>query len=120
HWEGDPLAGAANSQVATLVERHSRFPMLVAVDGKDTRTVTGALSRQIHRLPRQPRRSLTRDRGMEMAEHARLTVATDVTVDCCDPQSPRQRGTNENTNGPLRQYPPKGTHLSTLTQPRLD
>jgi IS30 family transposase len=99
HWEGDLLAGAANSHIATLVERHSRFLMLIAVDGKDTRSVTSALSRQLSRLPQQLRSSLTWDRGMEMAEHARFTVATDVKVYFCDPQSPWQRGSNENTNG---------------------
>jgi len=120
HWEGDLLAGAANSHIATLVERHSRFLMLIAVDGKDTHSVTSALSRQVSRLPQQLRSSLTWDRGMEMAEHARFTIATDVKVYFCDPQSPWQRGSNENTNGLLRQYFPKGTDLSKLTQPQLD
>ena len=109
------LAGAANSHVATLVERHSRFVMLVAVEGKDTRTVTNALSQQIGQLPQQLRSSLTWDRGMEMAEHARFTVATDVQVYFCDPQSPWQRGPNENTNGLLRQYLPKGGRSSPAT-----
>jgi IS30 family transposase len=120
HWEGDLLAGAANSHVATLVERHSRFLMLVAVDGKDARSVTSALSQQVGQLPQQLRSSLTWDRGMEMAEHARFTIATDVKVYFCDPQSPWQRGSNENTNGLLRHYLPKGTDLSKLTQPQLD
>jgi IS30 family transposase len=120
HWEGDLLTGAANSQIATLVERHSRFVLLVGVGGKDTRSVTSALSRQVRRLPQQLRNSLTWDRGMEMAEHARFTVATDVKVYFCDPRSPWQRGSNENTNGLLRQYLPKRTHLSQLTQPQLD
>jgi IS30 family transposase len=120
HWEGDLLAGAANSHVATLVERHSRFLMLVAVEGKDTRSVTSALSRQVGRLPQQLRSSLTWDRGMELSEHARFTVATDVKVYFCDPQSPWQRGSNENTNGLLRQYLPKGTDLSKLSQTQLD
>jgi IS30 family transposase len=120
HWEGDLLAGAANSHIATLVERRSRFVMLVAVEGKDTRSVTNALSRQIERLPEQLRASLTWDRGMEMAEHARFTVATDVRVYFCDPHSPWQRGSNENTNGLLRQYLPKGTNLASYTQPQLD
>jgi len=120
HWEGDLLAGAANSHVATLVERYSRFLLLVAVAGKDTRSVTSALSSQIRLLPQQLRASLTWDRGMEMAEHARFTVATDVRVYFCDPQSPWQRGSNENTNGLLRQYLPKGTDFSKLTQPQLD
>jgi IS30 family transposase len=120
HWEGDLLAGAANSHIATLVERHSRFVMLVAVEGKDTRSVTDALSRQIRRLPQQLRRSLTWDRGLEMAEHARFTVATDAKVYFCDPRSPWQRGSNENTNGLLRQYLPKRANLALLTQARLD
>ena len=120
HWEGDLLAGSANSHVATLVERHSRFLMLVAVDGKDTRTVTQALAKHVCRLPEQLRASLTWDRGMEMAEHARFTVATDVRVYFCDPQSPWQRGSNENTNGLLRQYLPKGSDLSKHSQPELD
>ena len=120
HWEGDLLAGAANSHIATLVERHSRFLMLIAVDGKDTRSVTSALSHHVRRLPQQLRSSLTWDRGLEMAEHARFTVATDVKVYFCDPQSPWQRGSNENTNGLLRQYLPKGTNLSTVTQTELD
>lgn len=120
HWEGDLLAGAANSHVATLVERHSRFVILVAVDGKDARSVTEALSRQIRRLPQQLRRSLTWDRGLEMAEHARFTVATDVKVYFCDPRSPWQRGSNENTNGLLRQYLPKRANLAFVTQTRLD
>ena len=94
--------------------------MLVAVDGKDTRSVTNALSRHVRRLPEQLRSSLTWDRGLEMAEHARFTIATDVKVYFCDPQSPWQRGSNENTNGLLRQYLPKGTDLSRLTQPQLD
>lgn len=120
HWEGDLLAGAANTHIATLVERHSRFVLLVAVDGKDTRSVTRALSEQVRRLPQQLRSSLTWDRGMEMAEHARFTIATDVRVYFCDPHSPWQRGSNENTNGLLRQYLPKGTDLSRFTQPDLD
>jgi IS30 family transposase len=120
HWEGDLLAGAANTHIATLVERHSRFLMLVAVDGKDTRSVTRALSKQLRRLPEQLRCSLTWDRGTEMAEHARFTIATNVKVYFCDPQSPWQRGSNENTNGLLRQYLPKGTDLSKLSQPQLD
>jgi IS30 family transposase len=120
HWEGDLLAGASNSHVATLVERHSRFLMLIAVDGKDTRSVTSALARHVQRLPEQLRASLTWDRGTEMAEHARFTVATEVKVYFCDPQSPWQRGSNENTNGLLRQYLPRGTDLSRLTQAQLD
>ena len=120
HWEGDLLSGAGNSHVATLVERHSRFLVLVAVDGKDTRTVTNALSREVRRLPEKLRGSLTWDRGMEMAQHARFTVATDVDVYFCDPQSPWQRGSNENTNGLLRQYLPKGANLASYSQAQLD
>jgi len=120
HWEGDLLAGACNSHVATLVERQSRFLMLVAVEGKGARSVTDALTRQIRRLPQQLRRSLTWDRGLEMAEHARFTVATDVQVYFCDPRSPWQRGSNENTNGLLRQYLPKRSNLAFATQARLD
>jgi IS30 family transposase len=120
HWEGDLLAGAQNSHVATLVERHSRFVQLVKVAGKDATSVTRALTRHVRRLPDGLMASLTWDRGMEMAQHRRFTVATDVTVYFCDPQSPWQRGTNENTNGLIRQYLPKGTNLSRLTQAQLD
>jgi IS30 family transposase len=120
HWEGDLIAGGANTHLATLVERHSRFVMLVALDGKDTLTVTQALSKHVRRLPDQLRSSLTWDRGTEMAAHAKFTLATDVKVYFCDPQSPWQRGSNENTNGLLRQYLPKGTDLSKFTQSQLD
>lgn len=120
HWEGDLLAGSSNSQIATLVERHSRFVVLVALQGKDTRSLTRALSRQVGRLPEQLRASLTWDRGLEMADHATFTVATDVKVYFCDPRSPWQRGSNENTNGLLRQYLPRGSNLSFFTQARLD
>ncbi len=102
HWEGDLLRGARNSHVATLVERHSRFCMLVKVPGKDTTTVVAALSRHVRTLPATLRRSLTWDRGLEMAQHKSFTMATDVQVYFCDPQSPWQRGSNENTNGLLR------------------
>jgi IS30 family transposase len=120
HWEGDLLAGTANTHIATLVERHSRFVMLVAVAGKDTRSVINALSTHVRGLPEQLRSSLTWDRGMEMADHARFTIATDVKVYFCDPQSPWQRGSNENTNGLLRQYLPKGIDLSQFSQPELN
>lgn len=120
HWEGDLLAGAANTHIATLVERHSRFVLLVGVEGKDTRSVVGALTRQMGALPDQLRRSLTWDRGTELATHAQFTIATDLKVYFCDPQSPWQRGSNENTNGLLRQYLPKGTDFSQFTQPQLD
>ena len=120
HWEGDLLAGAKNTHIATLVERQSRFVQLIKVPGKDTETVVRALTRHVRRLPEGLMASLTWDRGTEMAEHKRFTVATDVAVYFCDPQSPWQRGTNENTNGLLRQYFPKGTDLSTFTQAKLN
>ena len=120
HWEGDLLRGARNSHVATLVERHSRFVMLVQVPSKDTATVVAALSQHVRQLPATLRRSLTWDRGLEMAQHQSFTVATDVKVYFCDPQSPWQRGSNENTNGLLRQYLPKKTDLSSYSQSDLD
>lgn len=120
HWEGDLLSGTRNSHIATLVERHSRFTLLVKVDGKDTGSVVTALSKQVRKLPAQLRRSLTWDRGSELAAHKDFTVATDVKVYFCDPQSPWQRGTNENTNGLLRQYFPDGTDLSCFSQTDLN
>ena len=120
HWEGDLLRGARNSHVATLVERHSRFCMLVKVPGKDTATVVAALSQHVRQLPATLRRSLTWDRGLEMAQHKNFSIATHVKVYFCDPQSPWQRGTNENTNGLLRQYLPKKADLSRFTQSDLD
>jgi IS30 family transposase len=120
HWEGDLIGGTKNSHIATLVERHSRFTALVKVQSKDTATVVAALSQQILRLPTSLRRSLTWDRGLEMAQHKSFTVATDVKVYFCDPHSPWQRGTNENTNRLLRQYLPKRTDLSSYTQSQLD
>jgi IS30 family transposase len=120
HWEGDLLRGARNSHVATLVERHSRFCMLVKVPGKDTTTVVAALSRHVRTLPATLRRSLTWDRGLEMAQHKSFTMAREVQVYFCDPQSPWQRGSNENTNGLLRQYLPKKADLSCYSQSDLD
>jgi len=120
HWEGDLLSGAKNSYIATLVERHSRFAMLVKVPGKDTEAVVQALSRHVRKLPATLRRSLTWDRGLEMARHKEFTVATEVKVYFCDPQSPWQRGTNENTNLLLRQYFPRGTDLAPISQAQLD
>ena len=120
HWEGDLLSGSRNSHIVTLVERHSRFAMLIKVPSKDTAVVVTALSRHIRKLPVTLRRSLTWDRGLEMARHQDFTVATDVQVYFCDPQSPWQRGTNENTNLLLRQYFPRGTDLSVYSQAQLD
>jgi len=120
HWEGDLLAGAGNTYVVTLVERHSRYCMLMKVAGKDTATVVGVLSRHVQQLPAALRRSLTWDRGLEMAQHKTFTMATDVQVYFCDPQSPWQRGSNENTNGLLRQYLPKNADLSRFSQAELD
>lgn len=119
HWEGDLIGGTKNSYIATLVERHSRYVMLVKVANKDTRSVVSALIRQTQRLPRELYKSLTWDRGKEMADHPRLSLATDVEVYFCDPQSPWQRGSNENTNRLLRQYFPRGTDLSLYSQAKL-
>jgi IS30 family transposase len=119
HWEGDLIAGSANSFIATLVERQSRFVMLAKVGNKDTRSVMTALIKQSRKLPRELYRSLTWDRGTEMSGHRRFTLATDIEVYLCDPQSPWQRGTNENTNRLLRQYFPKGTDLSLYSQAKL-
>ena len=120
HWEGDLLSGGKNSHIATLVERQTRYVMLVHVAGKDTTSVVNALVRQVQQLPSGLMASLTWDRGMELAQHRRFTVATDIAVYFCDPQSPWQRGSNENTNGLLRQYFPKGADLSGYSQDDLD
>ena len=120
HWEGDLICGSNNSQIATLVERHTRYVMLVRVPSKDTKTVVNALIKQAHKLPRELYKSLTWDRGAEMAGHQRFSLATDINVYFCDPQSPWQRGSNENTNGLLRQYFPKGMDLSNVHQNRLN
>ena len=120
HWEGDLIFGTRNSQIATLVERHTRYLMLAKVSNKDTETVINALIKQAHKLPRELYKSLTWDRGSEMADHKRFTLATDIKVYFCDPQSPWQRGSNENTNGLLRQYFPKGTDLSMHSQAKLN
>jgi IS30 family transposase len=120
HWEGDLLSGSKNSHIVTLVERQSRFTSLIKVPNKETATVVAALTRQIRKLPAALRRSLTWDRGHEMAKHKTFTVATNVAVYFCDPHSPWQRGTNENTNRLLRQYLPRGTDLSRYSQSDLD
>ena len=120
HWEGDLLCGSRNSQIATLVERHTRYVMLVKVASKDTETVINALIKSARKLPQELYKSLTWDRGKEMADHKRFTLATDIKVYFCDPQNPWQRGTNENTNGLLRQYFPKGIDLSTYSQAKLN
>jgi IS30 family transposase len=119
HWEGDLLCGSNNSQIATLVERQSRYLMLVKLPGKDTGTVTNALIKNARKLPQELYKSLTWDRGKEMAGHKRFTLATDIQVYFCDPHHPWQRGTNENTNGLLRQYFPKGIDLSPYSQAKL-
>jgi len=120
HWEGDMISGSKNSHVATLVERSTRFLLLVRLDGKDAATVAAALTNGVKHLPERLKRSLTWDRGPEMAAHTSFTIASDVKVYFCDPQSPWQRGTNENTNGLLRQYFPRGTDLTGFTQDDLD
>ena len=120
HWEGDLISGTNNSQIATLVERHTRYVMLVRVKSKDTETVINALIKHAHKLPRELYKSLTWDRGKEMADHKRFSLDTDIKVYFCDPQSPWQRGSNENTNGLLRQYFPKGMDLSNVHQNRLN
>jgi len=119
HWEGDLIGGSRNSYIATLVERQSRYVMLVKVANKDTESVISALIKQSKRLPKELYKSLTWDRGKELADHPRLTMATDVEVYFCDPQSPWQRGSNENTNRLLRQYLPRGTDLSVHSQAKL-
>ena len=120
HWEGDLIFGTNNSQIATLVERKTRYVMMAKVNGKDTETVINALIKHAHKLPIELYKSLTWDRGKEVADHERFTLATDIKVYFCDPQSPWQRGSNENTNGLLRQYFPKGTDLSRHSQAKLN
>jgi len=120
HWEGDLLFGSNNSQIATLVERHTRYVMLVGVKSKDTETVINALTKHAHKLPQEIYKSLTWDRGHEMGDHKRFSLATDIKVYFYDPQHPWQRGSNENTNGLLRQYFPKGMDLSNVHQNRLN
>ena len=120
HWEGDLLSGPGNSYIVTLVERHSRYVMLAKVANKETRTVVSALIKQARKLPTELYKSLTWDRGKELTDHRRFSLATDIDVYFCDPRSPWQRGSNENTNGLLRQYFPKGTDLSVHSQAHLN
>ena len=120
HWEGDLMFGGRSSQIATLVERQTRYVMLVKVAGQDTETVVNALIKNARKLPQELYKSLTWDRGKEMAGHKRFTMATDIQVYFCDPRSPWQRGSNENTNGLLRQYLPKGIDISSYSQAKLN
>ena len=120
HWEGDLISGSKNSHIATLVERQSRFTMLVHVGGKDTESVVSALCREVGQLPEELKRTLTWDRGGELGNHRKFTLATDMQVYFCDPKSPWQRGSNENTNRLLRQYFPKKTDLSGYSQKQLN
>jgi len=120
HWEGDLLSGSAHSAIVTLVERASRYTLLAKIDSRETTTVVAAIKRQIAKLPAELKKSLTWDRGMELASHKQFSIATNVDVYFCDPQSPWQRGTNENTNGLLRQYFPDRTNLALFTQAELN
>ena len=120
HWEGDLIAGTNGSHIATLVERHTRYVMLAKVDDKSTETVVRALIKQARKLPAELYKSLTWDRGSEMSGHQKFTLSTDIQVYFCDPKSPWQRGSNENTNGLLRQYFPKGTDVSVHSQAELN
>ncbi|MBW4048170.1 MAG: IS30 family transposase, partial [Proteobacteria bacterium] len=120
HWEGDQLFGGLNSQIAALVERQTRYLMLVKLTGKDTETVINALIKNARKLPQELYQSLTWDRGKELADHKRFTMATDIKVYFCDPRSPWQRGSNENTNGLVRQYLPKGIDISSYSQAKLN
>ena len=120
HWEGDLIAGSKNTYIATLVERHTRYVMLAKVSDRQPQTVVPALIKQARKLPAELYKSLTWDRGKEMGDHRRFSLATDIDVYFCDPQSPWQRGSNENTNGLLRQYCPKGTDLSVHSQAHLN
>jgi len=120
HWEGDLLCGTQSSQIATLVERQTRYVMLVKIPSKEAETVVKALVRNARTMPQELYKSLTWDRGTEMSGHKRFTLATDIQVYFCDPHSPWQRGSNENTNGLLRQYFPKGTDISNYSQAQLN
>jgi IS30 family transposase len=120
HWEGDLLSGSKNSHIATLVERHTRYVMLAKMANKEMQTVVYAFIQQAKKLPAELYKSLIWDRGKELADHRRFSLATDIDVYFCDPQSPWQRGSNENPNGLLRQYFPKGTDLSLYSQAHLN
>ena len=120
HWEGDLLCGSKNSFIVSLVERHSRYVMLAKIPNRDTQTVVNALIRQARKLPDELYKSLTWDRGKELADHKRFTMETDIDVYFCDPQSPWQRGSNENTNRLLRHYFPRGTDLAPHSQAQLN
>ena len=120
HWGGNLLFGSNSNQIATLVERHTRYVMLVRVPSKDTKTVINALIKHTHKLPRDLYKSLTWDRGKQVADHQRFSLATDIDVYFCDPQHSWQRDSNENTNGLLRQYCPKGMDLSNVHEKRLN
>ena len=120
HWEGDLLTGANGTHIATLIERHSRFTMLVKLPRKDTTTVVAALAKHVRKLPEELRRSLTWDQGKDMHAHKRFTIATKVQIYFCDPRSPWQRGSNENTNGLVRQYLPRGTNFALISQAHLN
>ena len=120
HWEGDLIVGSKNTYIETLVERFSRYVMLVKVSNKETETVINALVDHAHKLPTELYKTLTWNRGLEMADHRRFTLTTDIAVYFCDPRSPWQRGSNENRNGLLRQYFPKRTDLSVHSQEHLD
>ena len=120
HWEGDLIASSNNSYIATLVERHTRYVTLIKLDDKRTESVVSALIKQAKKLPSELYKSLTWDRGTEMKDHQRFTMATNINVYFCDPRSPWQRGSNENTNRLLRQYYPKGMDLSVPSQAELD
>jgi IS30 family transposase len=120
HWEGDLLMGGTGSRIATLVERHSRYVVLVKIGAKSSEDVVAALARKVKKLPEHMMASLTWDRGTELARHASFKLATNVDVFFCDPHSPWQRGSNENTNGLLRQYFPKGCNLKSVSEAELD
>lgn len=120
HWEGDLIAGTNNSYIATLVERHSRYVMLAKISDRKTQTVISALVKQSKKLPEELYKSLTWDRGSELADHKRFTMETNIDVYFCDPRSPWQRGSNENTNRLLRQYFPKGTDIALHSQAKLN